>query len=1624
MLFPSGTEKSPAQRFSWRNLPGTWSGLRSPGDSSRGLDTVRGGSRFCHSFGRARKEAEKAPQSACCPPVFKRELRLRRIGGIARHSGQNEKELARRGYQYRKAQKQEPRPWKQDREVRHVGREEGQTRQRKRFLQPSGLAQLSRYGGPTTCHACSPTSTNFEKVFQEKQREPKTKQEQWVIKQKHQQIQLFQPGKAQTGACKGNCAAPSQQKKDVQEASEVCESIREGSGGRVGIGWKALPSPRDGKEGELGKAEITTKNAFSSLRDFDSHPGKAPRRSCPANSTSTSRHPSGCSGLRRLVPCMVDHAPAQHLGKEAVGGHSRGARQCCRLPSQHGSTPSVGRKGQKQPLECSQSRLERGQLRQAAKEDGKRRQRKRKDKRRGEAGSLRTDAVQSSATKMAGRNSIAQAFTDGHGSFGRFLKLVQSKPYIDGSGPRTPFDSDKGEFRLFPSLLAVPKQQCTLKSPRRKCRGRGREHTSEHVRALWALFTFLEGGSPYKHEEQVSLANAALATPWTAEHAALAGLLHDEVHRFSRLRTPEPLGRGLEQLDKLVTQIKNSHYSPGPFNLSDLCSAAMNVRPDRMSLPTEAGIINPEDHLKGAELEAFRRMTEHVPHDIPPEKLTKGCFKVAPDDVKQVYCKLLDSKVATLIPARLALKDSQGKIISGGLFAVPHKETSDRIICDRRPINELERRLVWAKLPHGSLLTQIILPKNCSIRGSGDDLSNYFYLLKHRQDWLHRNTVGSPVSGSDFSEYGCLPDQKYILAFNVIPMGDLNAVDIAQQTHLEILRDCGCMSPDQVLSFRAPVPATNTFEGLYIDDHVAIQVLPKKKFRHGPQNQQFRDEEIMRDSRKHYKNLGIPVSEKKAYTKSPSFTAWGTHVDNATGRVGTPLAKLKQLSQLLVEVCRLPRVTQKVLQKVLGLIVHPAMHQRLIMSLLQEAYIWVENIGPHKALKMPNAVREELLMVSLCLCLCHSNIRHPISTRIGASDASLTGGGRAATLTTGGIAETLYRYSVHKGEPVRLDWEKGRLAPPTQLRPALPELEALMQAHTWNTTHKCRFGHKQHINLLELKMIKAELVDLVKHSTSPQRAVLLVDSRVAAGAWGNRILRSMLGWALVGQKSLHLIWVQSAMNPADHPSRGARIPEPSRNDPILKQLFGNTPPKIQTRISNRKIWATTNKLLTGDHEQEIGRPVRVLGACDHPAAAVWSFKEIFAGAGSLTQAFKEHGVFQVRPQFELIQRGKSCQEHDLLNNSTFFSLVKEASQGHQLWHFRFPCGSFSVLQNMNKGTRSLAQPQGSGQLEREKIGNELAFCAIYLCLVLHEHGSFFTFENPKTSLLWHLEPMKDLMLVTNSTSVYVDLCMYNLQVRDCQGCLGFSQKSTRIIGTMPTLQFLSRTCDGKHSHFQILGKARTQMGWQRRSALAGYPSSFCNAYHKCCTKLFVWFDCPVGFSFLHLHVACFQNQQLKRDSPLMDSISASHVFRQCQAPVGQIQPCLQSTAIDRRNCFVSVLRCKSHPDETARNWDQTGVGQFAWNFCAPTVWISFKNKWSFTTSQACHFVCPSVSPPTPISVESFVGQRESLGGTRAFSASASPSLASPFRIGVPCKGPCRNSAAARKTEIACFQCLS
>ena len=85
----------------------------------------------------------------------------------------------------------------------------------------------------------------------------------------------------------------------------------------------------------------------------------------------------------------------------------------------------------------------------------------------------------------------------------------------------------------------------------------------------------------------------------------------------------------------------------------------------------------------------------------------------------------------------------------------------------------------WATLAHGLLLCQVHLQPDEDVRGSGDDVSNFFYLLQRSHETAGRNAFGRVFSRSPPKELGGDPAMRYQLNLDTLAMGDLNSVDVA-----------------------------------------------------------------------------------------------------------------------------------------------------------------------------------------------------------------------------------------------------------------------------------------------------------------------------------------------------------------------------------------------------------------------------------------------------------------------------------------------------------------------------------------------------------------------------------------------------------------------------------------------------------------------------------------------------------------------------------------------------------------------------------------------------------------------------------------------------------------------------
>ena len=107
-------------------------------------------------------------------------------------------------------------------------------------------------------------------------------------------------------------------------------------------------------------------------------------------------------------------------------------------------------------------------------------------------------------------------------------------------------------------------------------------------------------------------------------------------------------------------------------------------------------------------------------------------------------------------------------------------------------------------------------------------------------------------------------------------------------------------------------------------------------------------------------------------------------------------------------------------------------------------------------------------------------------------------------------------------------------------------------------------------------------------------------------------------------------------------------------------------------------------------------------------------------------------------------------------------LENEISAGAYFYlHIAAPCASWSTLQKLNGGTRTLACPSGDGSSAKERLENEQAKIAARLCLLQHSVGNYFSIETPARSMIWNFPDILELSPIANK--VLFDQCCFGLK---------------------------------------------------------------------------------------------------------------------------------------------------------------------------------------------------------------------------------------------------------------------
>ena len=107
------------------------------------------------------------------------------------------------------------------------------------------------------------------------------------------------------------------------------------------------------------------------------------------------------------------------------------------------------------------------------------------------------------------------------------------------------------------------------------------------------------------------------------------------------------------------------------------------------------------------------------------------------------------------------------------------------------------------------------------------------------------------------------------------------------------------------------------------------------------------------------------------------------------------------------------------------------------------------------------------------------------------------------------------------------------------------------------------------------------------------------------------------------------------------------------------------------------------------------------------------------------------------------------------------------------------------------------------------------------------HGAYWTIENPKSSFLFKMPSVLSLCRRRGVHAVSFDQCAYGLREGDSEL---FYVKPTTLIGNLPKLLSLQRSCPGNHAHQRVEGTVKIKGKWCGRSVLAGaYPHALASA---------------------------------------------------------------------------------------------------------------------------------------------------------------------------------------------------
>lgn len=439
-------------------------------------------------------------------------------------------------------------------------------------------------------------------------------------------------------------------------------------------------------------------------------------------------------------------------------------------------------------------------------------------------------------------------------------------------------------------------------------------------------------------------------------------------------------------------------------------SSFKEIEPDRLSFMGFPE-FDPRPFLDAAGARVFEFP---LSSSLPPKAY------VFPIPRVQVHCSL-ERKIAlfTLLDKsrRLALHAPNEVRLrfASGVFSVVKSLTKDRLIMDARPSNLLEIPMEkWIlSLASAESLTKLFIPPQHSLRSSGNDLRDFYYLFQASDERKRRNVLAGGVPPAMLQHLSCWRPElagcsKIYGSLATLAMGDTQAVQLAQTCHVGIGLQSRLISPSNLLTLKGPLPRACDMVGIVIDDLVTLSVCPSE------QTKPTAGAKTAHKMQEEYKKVKLIPHEDKAFRDQEEATFWGADVNGSAGTIRGTLKRAIPLMGIILQVCRLGFSTVDLLQIVAGSLVSLFLFRRRLLSLLDAIFQACVGRKGSSIVRMSGRLKGELFLCASMLPLACTNLRADVSPRLVASDAS--NWGEAATIAPLplNLAREMIRHTLRK----------------------------------------------------------------------------------------------------------------------------------------------------------------------------------------------------------------------------------------------------------------------------------------------------------------------------------------------------------------------------------------------------------------------------------------------------------------------------------------------------------------------------------------------------------------------------------------------------------------------------------